>query len=344
MARKRRHSEMTPGSDSSLRIGLVSDTHESADPLALINRLNELRCDLHVHLGDVGGSRPVMLAVREFKRSLGSVEGLNERQRLDFDKLVGQGISPMRAYGEAVLGADPALRERRRLETQESYDGVIRALGRLANAYCLAGNVDKALFKAGIVGRSGPARNVTLVTRPQWVGYGDRAVVLWPSLRLNEPNRKEELCDLVADFAQRGRDKRQVVVLGHEQLFKGPPPPVYKSRISAQGLDAVTVPWFEPNPSWHYLISFFRQLPSDAEVSYVFGHVHDAQEVIEAGVPALRSGDGLWMQYRLYGLGHRLPPEDEGRHLRRRVRMFYVPIETVAVLTLGSTKVEWEVF
>jgi hypothetical protein len=321
---------------------LVSDTHESADPLALIDRLQKLRCDVHVHLGDVGGARAFMLAVREFKRSLGSVEGLSEQQREEFAKLVGQGISPMRAYGDAMLGADAALREKRRLETQESYDGVIRALGALANAYCLAGNVDKALFKAGVVGRSGPARNVTLVTRPSWVDFGDRAVVLWPSLRLDEPNRKEEFADLVSDFARRGTDKRQVVVLGHEQLFKGPPPRVYKERVILWGLDAVTVPWFEPTPSWRHLISFFRQLPGDTEVAYVFGHVHDAQEVIVAGVPALRDGDGPAMRYRLYGLGHRLSPQDRGRNLRRCVRMYYVPIETVAVLTLGPGSMEWE--
>lgn len=325
-----------------LKIGLLSDTHESANPQSLIDRLRGLGCDLHVHLGDVGGARGVMQAVRDFKRSLGSLEGLTDKQRQDYARLTAEGASPMRAYGEAVLGADPEVREQRRRETQESYAEVLRALNDLANVHCLAGNVDKVLFKAGVLTSPDVVHSVTLVTRPVCLEFGHRAVVLWPSMRGRDPEQDRLLRELVADFVGRAEGKRQVVVLGHEQLFKGPVPRVYKSRVEDRGLDAVTVPWFEPSPSWRYLVSFFRQLPPDVEAGYVFGHVHDAQEVIEAGIPHLGRGPG--MRYRLYGLGHTVLPADRGMSLRRVLPMYYVPTDRVATLSLGPEGLEWEVF
>lgn len=337
-----RHVRRRGRDEPPLKIGLLSDTHESGNPRLLVERLRGLGCDLHVHLGDVGGAKGVMQAVRDFKRSLGSLEGLTDKQRQEYARLTAQGASPMRAYGEAVLGADPEVQERRRLETQESYADVLSALSDLANVYWLAGNVDKVLSKAGVLTAPDVGYSVALVKRPTWLEFGQRAIVLWPSMRGRDAEQDRQLRELVAEFVGRARGKRLVVVLGHEQLFKGPVPRVYKSRVEDRGLDAVTVPWFEPSPSWRYLVSFFRQLSPEVEVGYVFGHVHDAQEVIEAGIPHLRGG--VSWRYRLYGLGHKVLRADRGRGLRRSVPMYYVPAERVAALSLRSDGVKWEVF
>lgn len=325
-----------------LKVGLVSDTHESEDPQTLINLLLSLRCDLHVHLGDVGGARGVMQAVREFKRTQGSVEGLDEQTRQSYFRLIEQGISPMRAYGEAILGGSPTEREQRRIETRENYTSVIRMLAGLDNAYCLTGNVDRALLRAGVLTDSGGGLDCRLVAWPEWLDFGETAIVLWPSMRVGNAEEGQRLRELVADFASRGQGKRQVVVFGHEQLFKGPQPGVYKSRVKARGLDSVNIPWFEPNPSWHYLVSLFRQLPTKVEVGHVFGHVHDPQDVVQAGIPYLKSAS--IMHYRLYGLGQRVCEGDRGQGLRRTLPVFYVPSNRVATLSLGLDGLGWEVF
>lgn len=338
---RRQGATMPRASQGSLRIGLISDTHESADPQALVARLQRLQADLNVHLGDIGGARCVMDAVREFKRSMGSLERLTERQRQEYARLIEQGLPPMRAYGEAVLGAQQSDREQRRLETQQSYVSTLSALSVLRNVYCLAGNVDNLLLRAGVISDQNGEHAVTLVTRPVWLDCDDSAVVFWPSMRVRDDQDGDRLRGTVAAFVDRAQTKRRVVVLGHEQLFKGPLPRVYKARVQAKGLDAVTIPWFEPSPTWRYLMTLFRMLPPEVETAYIFGHMHDGQEVVNAGMPHLKRPHGL--QYRLYGLGHVVSPADRGREGRRCLPMFYVPSERVGVLTLGNEGLKWEV-
>jgi hypothetical protein len=328
---------------STLRIGLISDTHEADDPVELTRSLKTLDCDWYVHLGDVGGSKSWMQAVRAFKQSMGALEGLSEAQRQDYQQRLQGGASHLRAYAESVLGLDPAGNERRLAEIKANYLAVLNALGEFEHAYCLTGNVDRALFKGGVIEDVRSQYPVTLVTTPLWLDHGDSAVVFWPSMRVENTDRARRLNAIVNDFVERGADKARIVILAHEQIFKGPPPRVYKHRIQAAGLDAVTIPWYEPNPTRHYLGEFLRRLSPQVEITFVFGHVHDPLHVIQAGVPHLLSDHRrLGLRYRLYGLGNNVIERDRGLHLRRQLTLYYVPIERLARLSIGSRGVSWE--
>src|SRR5581483_8638685 len=149
-----------------------------------------------------------------------------------------------------------------------------RGVRALPNAVIMSGNTDRNLMgHPGIAALfRDPAQR--LLVEPALLDFGDRAVIFWPSLRAR-PEEEPGLEAKVEALLDALRGKRQVAVVGHEQLFKGPVPETYRRNVRAAGFDCLTIPHYEPSRSWRFLIHLFRGLDPDVEARYIHGHVHD---------------------------------------------------------------------
>lgn len=327
----------------SLRIGLIADTHEAERPAELISKLASQVCDLHIHLGDIGGSRLASRFVREFKQSLGSVDHLSREDRQCFERLKKQGMSPLWAYIETKLGTDPVSRAKRIVEAQQCYAEVVGAIKNLPNTIMLSGNIDRSLLRARIIEPDVQDNRVPLVTDAQLLDLGSRALILWPSMKREDPSQAKKLDDKVDHFARAVKNKEQVVVMAHEQIYKGPLPTRYKENAESAGYSPTTVPRFEPNPQWQSLLRLFRLLLPSQDVAMVYGHVHDRHHVVQAGAPYLRGTESDGIRFRLYGLGSRFGSSGACSAGRRTIRLFTIPADAAAVLHLGPVEMKLEI-
>ena len=328
---------------SDLRIGLIADTHEAENPTELIAKLASFGCDLHIHLGDIGGSRLASRFVREFKQSLGNVDHLGEKDRQCYETLKEQGVSPLWAYIETKLGADSASRTRRALEAQQSYVEVVKAIKDLPNTIMLSGNIDKSLLRAHVIDPGIHDRRVPLVTEPELLDLGSRALILWPSMKHGEPEQMREIGDRVDSFVRTVLDKDQVIVFAHEQIYKGPLPARYKENVESAGYQAMTIPRFEPNPCWRILLQLFRSLRPSQAVAMVYGHVHDPHRVVQAGAPYLKGTESEGLRFRLYGFGPRARSDTSYPSERRTIRLFTIPADVTAILHLTPKEMSLEI-
>ncbi|HEX2171074.1 MAG TPA: hypothetical protein VHL09_01340 [Dehalococcoidia bacterium] len=320
---------------SELRIGLIADTHEADEAVRLAEELTRLDCHLYGHLGDVGGSREITAAVRQYKQYPESVADLPSESHAAFHEFRAKGLSELRAYLATVLSDRPEARLGRMAETRDNYEAIVGLLAGLPDALCISGNTDRVLM----------ARNQSLVALfeltglpflvwPAWREVNGHLLVFWPSLDRAQvaDARVGDFVDKVIDRAQR---HESVVILAHEQLFKGPAPAAYRRNALARGHRPLTVPHYEPATSWPHLTRLLRGLPRSARIASLHGHVHDSNEVLGAGAPYLRClPDGA--------LGYRVPagPEAPGR----QIPSYSVPIEHLAVVTLrpdGYTFEAW---
>lgn len=323
-----------------MRIGLVADTHVARDPLTLIEALGKQTCDFYVHLGDIGGSQLTSKLVHEFKQAGDNLSHLSRDERERFEQLKSQGMAPTLAYIEMRVGHDRDARERQLMETSASYARVVGSMSRLSPVYFLSGNIDRFVFRSDRVGPTFERNGVTLITEPEVIEFPDQAVVLWPSMKHLTPQLGQDLDRLVGDLSTRLRSKRRVIVLAHEQLFKGPPPKRYRENVARAGYKALTVPYFEPNPTYRYLLKMFRSLPSSVDLAFVHGHVHDPCRVIQAGAPYLKGNPQLGLVYRLHGIAATLSPGQHTIVRRRTLRIFCVPANEAMVLALEDRGVK----
>ncbi len=315
-----------------LRIGLISDTHEAPDPVALVEQLRRLHCDFNIHLGDIGGSYSSSLLVREYKENARILEGLTPDQRAEYDSLVASGERGVIAWLHVTVGDDPEEARRRRRETAESYDAVVAAMKSLPNLYFVAGNVERIVGRGELVRHCFRHHGLELIEHPRLVEAGSASLVLWPSPRKEDlPGITCKADELAAEIKRPG----PVLVLAHEQLFRGPVPAVYRARVEATGRLPRSIPYYEPNPAGPAILRFLRLLPRSIRIGMLHGHIHDGNDVIQAGVTYMRPapGKGLWL--RLYGVG-RMPGEEGPRHpgLRRAVTSYGVPTDGLVVVTI----------
>ncbi|MCL5962080.1 MAG: metallophosphatase family protein [Chloroflexi bacterium] len=328
---------------STMRIGLISDTHESENPAELIARLGAQQCDLYIHLGDIGGSRLASKFVRQFKQTLGNVDHLSEDNRRRFEELKRQGLTPMWAYIETNLGADPASRLRREKEARDSYLEVFRAMSRLPNAIMVSGNIDNSLLRSHIIGAEIKLQELPLVVEPKLLDLGFRAIILWPSMKNCSGEALAHLNEQVDAFVRAVADKEQILVFAHEQIYKGPSPSKYRENVESAGYCAMTVPRYEPNPRWPLLLRLFRSLKPTQQAAMVYGHVHDPHHVIQAGAPYLKGSLPEGLRYRLYGLGSpekACIPYSGGR---QSIRLYTIPTDAVAILNLTRKRMKLEI-
>jgi hypothetical protein len=316
-----------------IRIGLISDTHEAAEPLHLVAQLASLGCDYHVHMGDIGGSWEITNSVRRIKQDENAVAALAPGQRRLFEALLAEGWPVVRAYLHTVLPQDPESSAARLDEAFDNYVAITRGVRALPNAVIMSGNTDRLLM--GHPGMAALFRDPgqRLLVEPGLLDFGARAVVFWPSLRAR-PEDADRLEAIVDRFVEALRGKRQVAVIGHEQLFKGPVPDTYRRNVRAAGFECLTIPHYEPSRSWCHLIRLFRQLDPKVETIYLHGHVHDPDEVLGSGAPYLRRPGGLF--YRLFGAGMAPAPGERRNGTRRTVPTNCVPLDRVALLTLDD--------
>lgn len=315
------------------RIGLIADTHEADEPVRLTEALARLGCDLYVHLGDVGGAREITAAVRRIKQYPESVGDLStDRQALHRDFL-GRGLSPLRAYLATVLDDQPEARWGRMIETQRNYEAIVEVLAGLPDALCLSGNTDRILMARNQALEAPFAlTGLTFLVWPAWREVAGHLIVFWPSLARDQvaDPRVDAFVGSVIDRAKR---QESITVIAHEQLFKGPSPAAYRRNALVRGYRPLTVPNYEPTMSWPPLTRLLRGLPPSARIAFLHGHVHDSNEVLGAGAPYLRRRPDGALEYRVPA-----GPEAPGR----RIPSYSVPIEHLAVLTLGTEGIRFE--
>ena len=333
-------SDMAYSNKRDIRIGIVADTHEASDPRLLIEELGRQSCDFYVHLGDIGGSPLTTRLVHEYKQTLGNLDHLNREDRERFDQLRNQGLTPIWSYIEMRMGESQELRQQRLDETTASYALVIEAMAKLEPVYFVSGNIDRALANSDSVRPAFEKNGVSLITEPRLIDLDDQAVVLWPSMKVLSPEFARNLERVIDDFNGRLRSKRRVVVMAHEQLFKGPPPAKYAENVERAGYKALTVPYFEPSPTWQYLLRLFRALPLSTDLAFVHGHVHDPCQVIQAGAPYLKGTPEAGLEYRLYGIATAC--NGGIKRGRRTLRIFCVPANEAMVLMLEPHRVRIE--
>lgn len=339
LSRSRDSKDMAHTSGRSIRIGLVADTHEAAEPWTLIEELGKQKCDFYVHLGDIGGSQLTTRFVHEFKRTLGNLDHLGRKDRERYEKLRSQGLTPIWSYIEMRMGDSLDLRKQRMDETVASYSQVIGGLSKLKPVYFVSGNIDRALAGFENIKPLFEKNGVTLISEPKTIDLGDQAVILWPSMKVLNQEFARQLDEIVDDLGGRLRSKKRAVVLAHEQLFKGPPPNKYAENVERAGFKALTVPYFEPSPTWRHLLKLFRSLPPSVDLAFVHGHVHDPCYVIQAGAPYLKGTGEFGLEYRLHGINSGCDGVKRGR---RVVRIFCVPANEVMVLKLETQNVRIE--
>ena len=317
-----------------MRVGLVADTHELRDPLPLLRQLAQSECARNVHLGDIAGSWAVTELARRFKRDDGP-GALSEPQRVLYERSRAAGLTPVAAYVEASLGEDAECRKRRREEIERNYSRVVEAMSRLPRPFFLAGNVDNVLVRVGNNAATFDRCGTQLVTSPATWEEGGAAFLAWPSLKKSPDQLWTALGEVGGEAERLATRWGMLVVLAHEQLFRGPVPSAYRVNATRHGKLPSTVPYYEPNPSRAMLLHLLRSLPPRVNVSFVSGHVHDPQEVLQAGAPYLRGAPDEGMAYRLWGLGGTASVRTNANQPIRRLRHFHVPAGRVAVLVVG---------
>ncbi|MBI2940741.1 MAG: hypothetical protein HYY04_09925 [Chloroflexi bacterium] len=313
--------ERRPGLGAPLRLGLIADTHDADDAAASIGALAGVSADLYVHLGDVGTAPIVVDLVRTFKTDPRWEEHLEPAERERYRAMVSQGTRPVLAYIDVRIGQDPALRQLRYTQTVESYTAAARCLARLGQVTVVVGNVDRAWLRDAEIRRVLQRPEIRLVEWPEVMPVGDRALLLWPSLRAHEANCQQLEAELPA-LRTALAPARQVIVCAHEQTFRGPSPARYQANLRRRGLIPRTVPAFAPNPTRHLLVRLLRTLADDLPVAIASGHIHDAPEVVAIGTGYLRRLPSGGLGYRLFG----------GGQYRRLVELFPVPSDRPAVL------------
>ena len=318
-----------------VRIGLISDTHEADDPLALVEQLRDLRCDYHIHLGDIGGSATATRLVREYKENGRILERLTLAQRAQYDALIQSGTRGVLAWLRVTVGDNPQAAQVRRQETSECYDAVVGAMKSLPNTFFLAGNVEYIVGRGEIARQCVARHEVELITQPRLVSLDGAALILWPATA--QAPEVRGLVQLGEELAEQSRGHRPVVLLTHEQVFRGPRPEVYRARVEATGRPPTSIPHYEPNAARSGILRLLRTLPPTVPAGIIHGHIHDSNEVIAAGAPYLRRIDGKGLGLRLYGLGrHRGDIDERGAGKPRLVSTFCVPVGRLAVLTIEN--------
>lgn len=319
-----------------MRIGLISDTHEAEDPVAVVEQLRGLHCDYNVHLGDIGGSHSSRALVREYKENGRILERLTPAQRANYDALIRSGTRGVLAWLHVTVADNPHVAQQRQQETADSYDAIVGAMKSLSNAMFLAGNVEHIVGRGEIVRQTFRCHDAELITAPRVLPVDRGALALWPSPPIQEIE-EQALVQLADGLAEEAAGGRPVVVLSHEQMFRGPVPAVYRARFEAMGRPPASIPFYEPHGARAGMLRFLRRLPSSVPTGIVHGHIHDPNEVIATGAPYLRSYEGKGLRLRLYGLGRRCEEPGERGHCERRIiGSFCVPAGRAVVLTLEN--------
>jgi hypothetical protein len=318
-----------------VRIGFVSDTHEADDPLAVIEQLRGLQCDWNIHLGDIGGSPTSRRLVREFKEDGRILERLSVEERARYDTLVQQGQRDILAWLQVTTGNDPQAAAIRRQETADSYYTIIAAMSLLPNHLFLAGNVEHITGRGPMLAEILRQRHERLIVEPEVLSTPEGTIILWPSAASKLDT--SQLVDLAGSLRRQIHPGGPVIMASHEQIFKGPTPVVYRRRVETTGRPPASIPFYEPNTARFGMLRLLRQLPPTTPMVMVHGHIHDTCEVIAAGAPYLRDGQGAGLAVRLYGLSHqREERSQQPAGVRRRVPSYCVPAGRVVEMAIGE--------
>lgn len=324
-----------------IKIGIVADLHATEDPEHVIKKLTGKNLDYTVIAGDVVGSNSVNKLVDKIKTGDFTEKNLSEKGLERYNEFIKEGLPRMRAIVRAKLDLDDDFREEDLNETKDGVNKMAHSLEALPNPSFLAGNVEIA-----IPGRSEIVQNelkdkVSSYFMPSYQDIDkERGLIFWPSLDFKKGNMDEELEKLSQEFIARSQEKKQVIILCHEQIFRGPSQKIFKERVPEIKDNPSISPSF-PNPSRLHILKLLRSLPKDIKIALTYGHLHGEQDLIQKGLPYLNESEGSGLEFRLYGLGARREQQKEASRKsanRRIIEMFQIPAGKACVLTSARDK------
>jgi len=330
-----------------VRIGLISDTQNLENPEDIVRKLGTEKFDLIIHLGDAAVGPMTNGLVQEGKRIFGIKEGLIKGElteteeadyqqvssSADFKRFTEQGDHKPRAYMKAKMILDPDLKKRDTQIERERTEKLLIALNKLGIPIKhLMGNIEMAdPERLSFIQEKESQLGIEGYTEPDFIDLGETALIVWPYQNI-DPKRKDEINNTLEkkaeELAQKAAGKKQVIVIAHEHLLKGPLN--YGERAQEACFKKVRLPRLQPQNSYSHLVHLLSELPAETKISYVHGHLHDPKETLKAGMPYLQEEDGKFK----YGVG--IPHTER----YKEINIIYLPHGETAALEINSEGVK----
>lgn len=326
-----------------VRIGLISDTQNLENPEDIIKKLGDEKFDLIVHLGDTAIGPMTDKLAQEGKRILGIKKGLiqgtltqkeeDDYQKIasspDFKRFIERGDPEMRAYRRVKMLLNPDLQEKDSQIEKERIERLLNALNKLGVPIIhVMGNVDVAdKERQSFIQEKEKQLGIEGYTEPNFIDLGETALIVWPYQNI-DPKRKDEIDSALKrraeELAQRAVGKKQVIVIAHEHLLKGPLN--YGEKAQEAGFKKVRLPRLQPHSSYSHLVHLLSELPAETKISYIHGHLHDPKETLKAGMPYLQEESGKFK----FAAG--MP----GTEKHKEINIIYLPHGETATLEINS--------
>lgn len=340
-----------------VRIGVISDTQDIKNPEKVIEKLKmaeqEKPFDFVIHLGDLAPSGKLSEYVKEYKilsAKLREQEQTGEftDEIMEFKKLIeSEDYKKFKKEAEQADFDSVAIYPSYIIEKagqakkifkniEENNERTIKALKSLKSPVIhQMGNADKGtLQKVEILKKLFDKYELTSYSEPQLMDFGETAMISWPSVGTKDPKIRALLTEKIREFVPKLTNKKQVIILGHEQPFKGPAlPGIYRKRIEKAGHETVRYPAAQFKNIAKYALKIFKQLPPETKMTYLCGHLHDPTEIIEAGIPYLKRKSGQEkIEMRLFGFGEERSENYKDFKGRKTFDIIYLPQGTTGIL------------
>jgi hypothetical protein len=313
-------------------ISIASDIHDPEKISGVVEEMREVGADINLSIGDAFDSVLKNDILRGYKENpQKATEELNDEERKEYDKLVGEGNPPIRAYWLSKIRCNPELLGDIKLELDRAYQIFAEAFSSLPSVGWLSGNLETGyantseFSEAKMFDQS--LDEIERINIPKVLYEDDEVLgVVFPSLDKRELSRQTVL-DFLSGLTARIKEKKDlksVFVVAHEYLFKGRPVEKFKEKMIEAGITNYQVPFYLPNNYRKELLDFIFKIPEGVDIKFIYGHIHDPKEVTQAGIAFEDSADGLGMKWGV-------SKKDEGA-LTRRTRhfdMYQLPLQSV---------------
>lgn len=333
---------------SEYTIGLISDTQDLDNPEKIISKFTQLKGikpDMIIHTGDVYTGRLKTELVKTMKQILSIREGLTpgeltQDQESEYQEITNsdsykrdmdKGLPRLRAYLNCLLVKKPEIQKQDGETERENITKILQSLKKLGVPIKhIMGNADisEEARKEVILDQENQL-GIENFSEPQLLDLGEIALIIWPFQNFNPNTQKdisEKLLAKTQELAGKTKNKKQIVIFGHEHIFKGPV--AYMKKASEVSQQTPRLPRLQSSPSRNHILYLMKQISPQIPITYIFGHLHDPKEIVEAGMPYIKGDQG---KYRF-----RLPGSF------RKINMIYLPQGEIGLLKINSQGVEFE--
>lgn len=328
-----------PKKEDDFTIEAISD-FQGAPVDEVLSKIDEKDIDFYVQTGDLAFSPVLEKLDKEFKDIPKEKMAEIEKDPV-YQKYLEKTKRPRVAYVRYMLEKDPELARKNLEGTKIAHEELIGKLKEKLGDKIIHiwGNYDQNKpDHAQIVSDVLKDYEMTSFRSPHFSEISkETAIIYWPYQEIKTEEDKEKLTKLAEEYRGRIKGKNQVIVFGHEHLFRGPSEETYKKELAKSGIKPKRTPASQPNPTAKYIMRIFKGLNPDAKGVYVFGHLHSPEEEIEKGIKYFHGKEGK-IPMRIFGLGEKIPEEYKGKGTRKTIDLVYVPQGMVAKLRFRKGK------